>query len=503
MYSATLTLDPAFVVGPVRRRTFGSFVEHLGRCVYTGIHDPGHPTADADGFRGDVLDLTRELGVTTVRYPGGNFVSGYRWEDGVGPVGRAPHAPGPRVALERPEPRRRRRVHAVGGQGRRRAHDGREPRDPRCAGGARPARVLQRARRVRVVRPSSGQRRRGAVPHQDVVPRQRDGRAVADRPQDGARVRASGGRDRARHAPHGPGPRARRVRLVELRHADLRGVGAGRAHRDVRARRPRLGPRVLLGGGRRPRVLPRVRGGHGPLRRVGRRDRGRRPGGGQAREAHPHLVRRVERLVPEACRVAAAVGRRLARGPGPARGPLQRRRRGRRREPAHLAPAAHRPGPRGVAGPARQRHRADHDRARWTVVASDDVPPVRAHGPARGGRRAAGRGGVARRGDRAVRRRARARRGRDARPWHGGRRRVRRQPLDDDPGRPRRRPARLPGAAPAGRAHAVQPRPHVAGHGRRRHERGARAQHVGQGGRRPCPSGAPPVSWSVLRLGRA
>ncbi|MDR7382742.1 alpha-N-arabinofuranosidase [Promicromonospora iranensis] len=86
MHSATVSLDPAFVVGPVRRRTFGSFVEHLGRCVYTGIHDPGHPTADADGFRGDVIELTRELGVSTVRYPGGNFVSGYRWEDAVGPV---------------------------------------------------------------------------------------------------------------------------------------------------------------------------------------------------------------------------------------------------------------------------------------------------------------------------------------------------------------------------------------------------------------------------------
>ncbi|WP_448062125.1 arabinosylfuranosidase ArfA [Cellulomonas hominis] len=85
MQTATLTIDPAFRVGPVRRRTFGSFVEHLGRCVYTGIHDPGHPTADADGFRGDVIDLTQELGVSTVRYPGGNFVSGYRWEDGVGP----------------------------------------------------------------------------------------------------------------------------------------------------------------------------------------------------------------------------------------------------------------------------------------------------------------------------------------------------------------------------------------------------------------------------------
>jgi alpha-N-arabinofuranosidase len=82
---ATLIVDPDFTVGPVNRRVFGSFVEHLGRCVYDGIHEPGHPTADADGFRQDVLELVRELGVTTVRYPGGNFVSGYRWEDGVGP----------------------------------------------------------------------------------------------------------------------------------------------------------------------------------------------------------------------------------------------------------------------------------------------------------------------------------------------------------------------------------------------------------------------------------
>jgi alpha-N-arabinofuranosidase len=72
-------------VGPLDRRVFGSFVEHLGRSVYGGIYEPGHPTADSDGFRRDVLDLVSELGVTTVRYPGGNFVSGYRWEDGVGP----------------------------------------------------------------------------------------------------------------------------------------------------------------------------------------------------------------------------------------------------------------------------------------------------------------------------------------------------------------------------------------------------------------------------------
>ncbi|NGO07356.1 alpha-N-arabinofuranosidase [Streptomyces sp. HC44] len=82
---ARFTLDPAFGIGTVHPRLYGSFVEHLGRCVYTGIYEPGHPQADTDGLRRDVLELIRELGVTTVRYPGGNFVSGYRWEDSVGP----------------------------------------------------------------------------------------------------------------------------------------------------------------------------------------------------------------------------------------------------------------------------------------------------------------------------------------------------------------------------------------------------------------------------------
>jgi alpha-N-arabinofuranosidase len=85
-----LVLDADFVIGALDRRIFGAFVEHLGRCVYTGIYEPGHPTADADGFRGDVLALTRELGATIVRYPGGNFLSGYDWEDGVGPRAQRP-----------------------------------------------------------------------------------------------------------------------------------------------------------------------------------------------------------------------------------------------------------------------------------------------------------------------------------------------------------------------------------------------------------------------------
>src|SRR5688500_12851677 len=90
MPAVKIVVDPAHTVGRLNRRLFGSFVEHLGRCVYDGIYEPAHPSADADGFRTDVMDLVRELGVTTVRYPGGNFVSGYRWEDGVAPRERRP-----------------------------------------------------------------------------------------------------------------------------------------------------------------------------------------------------------------------------------------------------------------------------------------------------------------------------------------------------------------------------------------------------------------------------
>ena len=90
MVTARLTISPQFAVGPVNRRLFGSFVEHLGRCVYDGIYEPGHPSADAEGFRTDVVELVKELGVSTIRYPGGNFVSGFRWEDSVGPREQRP-----------------------------------------------------------------------------------------------------------------------------------------------------------------------------------------------------------------------------------------------------------------------------------------------------------------------------------------------------------------------------------------------------------------------------
>ncbi len=86
MKTATLTADKAYTVAQTDDRLFGSFIEHLGRAVYGGVYQPGHPLADEDGFRRDVLELVRELRVPLIRYPGGNFVSNFFWEDSVGPV---------------------------------------------------------------------------------------------------------------------------------------------------------------------------------------------------------------------------------------------------------------------------------------------------------------------------------------------------------------------------------------------------------------------------------
>ncbi|SDM89493.1 alpha-N-arabinofuranosidase [Sediminibacillus halophilus] len=87
---AELNLDKNYQIGKVDERIYGSFIEHLGRAVYGGIYEPGHPKADEHGFRKDVMELVRALRVPIVRYPGGNMVSAYNWEDGVGPKEERP-----------------------------------------------------------------------------------------------------------------------------------------------------------------------------------------------------------------------------------------------------------------------------------------------------------------------------------------------------------------------------------------------------------------------------
>lgn len=85
MAKTRIFADANLKIGTIDPNIYGSFLEHLGRAVYEGIYEPGHPAADGDGFREDVIALIRELGVPIVRYPGGNFVSGYDWKDGIGP----------------------------------------------------------------------------------------------------------------------------------------------------------------------------------------------------------------------------------------------------------------------------------------------------------------------------------------------------------------------------------------------------------------------------------
>jgi len=83
-------VDRNLSISEIDRRIFGSFTEHMGRCIYGGIYEPGSPFADEDGYRQDVIELVKELGITIVRYPGGNFLSGYDWKDGVGPKENRP-----------------------------------------------------------------------------------------------------------------------------------------------------------------------------------------------------------------------------------------------------------------------------------------------------------------------------------------------------------------------------------------------------------------------------
>lgn len=87
---AKMVIDKEYKISSIDHRIYGSFIEHLGRAVYGGIYEPSHPNADEQGFRKDVMELVREINVPIVRYPGGNMVSGYNWEDGVGPKEQRP-----------------------------------------------------------------------------------------------------------------------------------------------------------------------------------------------------------------------------------------------------------------------------------------------------------------------------------------------------------------------------------------------------------------------------
>ena len=245
MIAAHLTIDPHFIVGPVNRRLFGSFVEHLGRCVYDGIYEPGHPTADEHGYRNDVIELVRELGVSTIRYPGGNFVSGYRWEDGVGPAEDRPRrldlawhsTETNQVGLDEFAVWLRKvgseMMYAVnlGTRGVQEALD-----------------VLEYAN-LRSGTALSDQRIANGTPEPHNVRmwclgNEMDG-PVAARPWHGARLRRAGIQDRASDASGRSRPRACGVRQLQRADAHVRNVGEGRSRGDLRRHRLHLLPRVL------------------------------------------------------------------------------------------------------------------------------------------------------------------------------------------------------------------------------------------------------------------
>ena len=189
MKKAKLIMDRDFAIGKIDPRIYGSFIEHLGRAVYGGIYEPSHPTADENGFRRDVIDMVRKLGVPVVRYPGGNFVSGFNWEDSIGPRDQRPK----RLDLawfttETNEVG----LHEFVDWAEESGYAGHVRRQSGLPGrGRRPERggICQPSLRQLLERPAHSERREGSLRHQALVPWQRNGRPLADVPQDGHGIR--------------------------------------------------------------------------------------------------------------------------------------------------------------------------------------------------------------------------------------------------------------------------------------------------------------------------
>ena len=222
---ARIAIHKDFKIGTIDNRIYSAFLEHLGRAVYGGIYEPGHASADEEGFRGDVMELVRGLNAPLVRYPGGNFVSNYDWLDGVGPKDQRPVTA--RLCLEdhRDQRGRHRRVHPLVPQGRHRADARRQSRLEGFHRSARHARILQSSGRQLLERSAPQERLAGAAQRQGLVPRQRDGRAVADEPPHRLRIRPHRQRGRARHEGVRQHARAGRLRLLTRQHADLSRLG--------------------------------------------------------------------------------------------------------------------------------------------------------------------------------------------------------------------------------------------------------------------------------------
>ena len=353
----------------------------MGRSVYDG-----HLRARASRGRCRRLprptccDLVRELGVTTVRYPGGNFVSGYRWEDGVGPRDARPvrldaawhsietNQVGLHEFADWADSAGLELMYAVnlGTRG--------------VAGGGRRCSSTRTTRTGTALCPNA-RRANGAdaaVRHPLVVPRQRGGRAVADRPQDRRRVRAARRRDRPAHDVHRPDDRTRRRRQLERRDADVRRMGAHSARATPPARRTtsRSTPTT-----RRPTATPAsfLASGSALDRYIDDRRRDHRRGRLRHRTRHTRSASAstsgtsgTRRGWNEVDKAAVLTGD-WPESPAADRGRLLRDGCRRRRVAADLAPPPLRPREHGEPRSARERDRADPLRARRTGLAPE--PP--------------------------------------------------------------------------------------------------------------------------------
>ncbi len=374
---ARMTLDREFTVGRADPRLYGSFIEHIGRAVYGGIYEPGHPTADAGrvpprrarpraGARCPVHPLPRAA--TSSRATTGRTGWG-PWRSG-----RA-RGTSPGSVVE-PNSGRRERVRPLGGQGGRRGEHVGEPRDAGPRRGARPGGVLQPRARARTGATCAYPTAVPAAPRDpNVVPRQRDGRPLADLPQDGRGVRprrrGGGQGDEVGRPVH----RAGGLRQLAPRHADLSPVGEHGAGAHLRARGLRVPALLLRQPGERHRQLPRQVPEHGRVRSGPSSPPATWPGRRSApgrRSTSPSTsgtcgstpTRRTEKVAPWT--IAPPILEDIYTFEDAADG----------RVPPHHAPAQRRPGEDRLPGAAGERHRADHDEDRRPRVAADHVLPL-------------------------------------------------------------------------------------------------------------------------------
>jgi hypothetical protein len=269
---ATVTAHRDYRIATIDNRIYGAFLEHLGRAIYTGDLRARPPDRRRQRHarrrhraRSRAEDSGRSL-------PRRQFRLRLQLGGRRRPARQAPDPPRPRLAHLRLERRRRARVRRLVRRGRLGDDAGHQPGLARPRRSAQLRRIRQRPDRQLLGRPAQGERAGGAVRRQALVPRQRDGRPVAGRPQDRPRIRPPRQRSRQDPARLRPDAAADRLRLVALRHGDLSRVGARRARALLRRRRLHLAAHVFRQPQEETRGVPR------PQRQARRlhRDRGRR-----------------------------------------------------------------------------------------------------------------------------------------------------------------------------------------------------------------------------------